>query len=296
MQSIFENLWKVLSLFFFFFFKFIFYFIYFLLKKATKKKKNLESWLSQLSNSWVKKGGGGFLAPFFYLHLFLSSLFLLPPLLLFTSFFHLHFLHPHTLSSLESHFPKLLNLSPSISLNISSDFCVLDDLCYKAIFLHFQWHLPRDHLFLLSMERNIIHLLNGMRKRGSFKILRPMLHTLKRTSRWANFFFFFGFFVGKFVGFMFCWELGVETLSFCCCLFLLEFWTLYGLVENSCVIMLCSIVGHENYFFGMGFFWTWKFFGWILGWVFCGHLNDWYVRFWILGYACFGRSFWLWCR
>ena len=128
-------------------------------------------------------GGGGFLAPFFYLHLFLSSLFLLPPLLLFTSFFHLHFLHPHTLSSLESHFPKLLNLSPSISLNISSDFCVLDDLCYKAIFLHFQWHLPRDHLFLLSMERNIIHLLNGMRKRGSFKILRPMLHTLKRTSR-----------------------------------------------------------------------------------------------------------------
>ena len=38
MQSIFENLWKVLS-FFFFFFKLIFYFIYFLLKKATQKKK-----------------------------------------------------------------------------------------------------------------------------------------------------------------------------------------------------------------------------------------------------------------
>ena len=64
-------LWKSLkgSLFFLFFFKFIFYFIYFLLKKATKKKKNLESWLSQLSNSWVKKGGGIF-SP-----LFLSSSF-----------------------------------------------------------------------------------------------------------------------------------------------------------------------------------------------------------------------------
>ena len=44
---------------------------------------------------------------------------------------------------------------------------------------------------------------------------------------------FFGFFVGKFVSFMFCWELDIETLSFCCCLLLLKLWTLYDLVGNS---------------------------------------------------------------
>ena len=64
-----------------------------------------------------------------------SSLSLLPPLLLFTSFFHLHFLHSHTISSLENHFPRLLNLFSFISLNISSDLCVLDHLCNKPIFL-----------------------------------------------------------------------------------------------------------------------------------------------------------------
>ena len=40
------------------------------------------------------------------------------------------------------------------------------------------------------MGRNNIHPLNGMRKRGSFKTLKPMLHTPKRTSRWVHFFFF----------------------------------------------------------------------------------------------------------
>ena len=55
-------------------------------------------------------------------------------------------------------------------------------------FLHLQWHLLRDLLFLLSMGTNIIHPFNGMRKRGFFKTLRPMLHTPKRTSRWAHFF------------------------------------------------------------------------------------------------------------
>ena len=49
--------------------------------------------------------------------------------------------------------------------------------------------------------------------------------------------FFFCFFVGKFVDFMFCWELYGGALSCCCCLLLWEFWTLYDLVENHCVIM-----------------------------------------------------------
>ena len=45
------------------------------------------------------------------------------------------FLHSHTISSLENHFPRLLNLFSFISLNISSDLCVLDHLCNKPIFL-----------------------------------------------------------------------------------------------------------------------------------------------------------------
>ena len=176
-----------------------------------------------------------------------SSLSLLSPLLLFTSFFHLHFPHSQTISSLENHFPRLLNLLSFISLNITSDLCVLDQLRNKPLFLKpisklpffaLSWHLLRGHLFLLSMGRNIIHPLNGMRTKGSFKTLKPMLHTPKRTSRWAHFCFFV---FGKFVDFMFCWELDGGTLSLCCCFFLLEFWTLYDLVGNPCVIMLCSL-------------------------------------------------------
>ena len=53
---------------------------------------------------------------------------------------------------------------------------------------------------------------------------------------------FFCFFVGKFVDFMFHWELYGGTLSFCCCLFLWEFWTLYDLVWNHCVVMLFSLL------------------------------------------------------
>ena len=207
--------------------------------------------MSWLSNSGVlKKGGLNYWPPFCAcFHLFFSSpssLSLLSPLLLFTSFFHLHFLHSQTISSLENHFPRLLNLLSFISLNITSDLCVLDQLrnkpiCLKPIsklpFFALSWHLPRGHLFLLSMGWNIIHPLNGMRKKGSFKTLKPMLHTPKRTSRWAH----FCFFVGKFVDFMFCWELDGRTLSFCCCLFLLEFWTLYDLVGNHCVIMWFSL-------------------------------------------------------
>ena len=84
--------------------------------------------------------------------------------------------------------------------------------------------------FLTFNGKNIIHPLNGMRKRGSFKTLRPILHTPKKTSRWAH---FLDFFVGKFVDFMFCWELGVETLSFGCYLLLLKFCILHGWVGNS---------------------------------------------------------------
>ena len=63
----------------------------------------------------------------------LSSFFLLPPLSLFTSFFHLDFLLPYTISSLKENFPKLLNLPSFISLNIFSDPCVIGHFCYTPI-------------------------------------------------------------------------------------------------------------------------------------------------------------------
>ena len=73
---------------------------------------------------WNKRGGGGeFFGPpspssssFYFTSP--SSLFSLLALSLFTHFLHLHFLPPHTISSLENHFPKLLNLLSFISLNI----------------------------------------------------------------------------------------------------------------------------------------------------------------------------------
>ena len=63
----------------------------------------------------------------------LSSFFLLPPLSLFTSFFHLDFLLPYTISSLKENFPKLFNLPSFISLNIFSDPCVIGHFCYTPI-------------------------------------------------------------------------------------------------------------------------------------------------------------------
>ena len=70
---------------------------------------------------------------FFVFVSFLSSFFLLPPLSLFTSFFHLDFLLPYTISSLKKHFPKLLNIPSLITLNIFSDPCVLGHFCFIPI-------------------------------------------------------------------------------------------------------------------------------------------------------------------
>ena len=100
------------------------------------------------------------------------------------------------------------------------------------------------------MERNIIHLLNGMRKRGSFKILRPMLHTLKRTSRWANFFFFFWFL---------CWQICwfyVLLRAWCWDIVILLLFVLIGILNIVWLgwKFLCDHV--------MLYCWTWKFFFW----------------------------------
>ena len=65
-----------------------------------------------------------------------SSLSLLAPLPLFTSFFLLHFLHFYTISCLENHFSRLPNLIFSISQNIFSNPWVLDHLC-ETHFLKF---------------------------------------------------------------------------------------------------------------------------------------------------------------
>ena len=103
---------------------------------------------STQSTTQVTKGGGGgefgphflvfslfslSLSFFFFFVSFLSSFFLLPPLSLFTSFFHLDFLLPYTISSLKKHFPKLLNIPSLITLNIFSDPCVLGHFCFIPI-------------------------------------------------------------------------------------------------------------------------------------------------------------------
>ena len=69
---------------------------------------------------------------FFFVSSFSTSL---PPLSLFTLFFHLHFLPHFTISSLGNHLPKLPNLLSFISLNIFSDLCVLNHFFLKPIFL-----------------------------------------------------------------------------------------------------------------------------------------------------------------
>ena len=109
------------------------------------------SWLSWLNNSCCKtKRGAEFWPPFivfsfsFFFFAFRSSFFLLPLLLLFTSFFHLDFLLPYTISSLKKHFPKLLNIPSLITLNIFSDPCVLGHFCFIPIL----WNPFLNFLFL----------------------------------------------------------------------------------------------------------------------------------------------------
>ena len=126
---------------------------------------------------------------FFFFFLLLPPFSFLPPLTLFTLIFTLIFLLHLNISSQKKkkNFSKLLNLPSLISLYIFLDPCVVEHFCHTPIFgeSHFQIHLffapkchllPMDPLFLLLMERNTIHHLNGMMRRGSFKTPRPMLH------------------------------------------------------------------------------------------------------------------------
>ena len=184
--------------------------------------------MSQLN--WVLSVGAEFWPPTFWLSLlffFASSfiLFFFPRLTLFTIFFTLHFiLHP-TIYSLKNYFPKLLNTPSFISLNFFLDPCVLEHFCYTSIFW---WNTfsnssflctkmsssSNGPYFLLFMERNIIHHLNGMMRRGFFKTPWPYStfpHGLQGD-------FFFGFFVWKNVVSMLHWKFDGETLSFCCVL------------------------------------------------------------------------------
>ena len=141
-----------------------------------------------------------FWPPTFWLSLvlFASSfiLFFFPPLTLFTIFFTLHFLLRPTISSLKNYSPKLLNPPSLISLNIF--FQILAFLSTFATY-PFWWnpfsnsYFLRTKMssssngpsFLLFMERNIIHHLNGMMRRGSFKTPRPILHIPIWTLRWV---------------------------------------------------------------------------------------------------------------
>ena len=85
-------------------------------------------------------------------------------------------------------------------------------------------------------------------------------HSSKKDFKWA---YFFAFFVGKFVDFLFCWELYSGILSFCCCLSLWEFWTLLHLVGNHCVVMF--------------FFFFWHFLNcWVV----------WYCEIWTMLMVC----------
>ena len=126
--------------------------------------------------------------------------------------------------------------------------------------------------FFLLMGKNITHPLNGMRKKGSSKTHAP--HS-KKDFKVSS---FFGFFVGKFASFMFCWELDVETLSFCCCLLLLKLWTLYDLAGNSCDHVVILALGH---------FWIVELFG--------------MVKFgqcwWLMKFVALMNEFWIeFCR
>ena len=130
---------------------------------------------------------------FFFSFLISPSDTFLPPLTLFIFFFHLIFLFHLTISSQKKkkkkRFSKFFNFPLLISLNIFLDPCVLEHFYYTPIFgeTHFQTHLffapkclllPMDPLFLLLMARNMLHHLNEMMRRGSFRTPRPMLHIL----------------------------------------------------------------------------------------------------------------------
>ena len=155
------------------------------------------------------------MAPFFpCLHLlfffFFFSHFILPPLSIFTSFFHLHFLHLPTISSLENHFPKLLNLPSFISLNIFSDLFILDHLCNKPIFkpsvFAFSMESYKGPSFLTFNGKKYHPFLEWNEEEGLLQ--EPKIHAphFKKDFKVSSFFFlfsffffFFGFFVGNFV-------------------------------------------------------------------------------------------------
>ena len=183
--EIFGNLWNffIHSSWFFLFLKEFFF----------------EGWLSQLNQTRVdsttevvkKKWEGEFWPPFlvffFFIFAFLSSFFLLPPLLLFTHFTNLHFLPHYTISSLKIitflSFSVFFHSSPSISFQIFVFLTIfatnpfLKPISKPPFSLHWQWHLPMGLPFSLLVGKNITHLFNGMMKKGSFKTPRPMLHT-----------------------------------------------------------------------------------------------------------------------
>ena len=113
-------------------------FLFFSLLKKEQNKKISQFFCLEWTKSTQSNGGRRIfltLSPlsssFYFTPPF--SLFFLPPLSLFTHFLHLHFLLHHNISSIENHFPKLLSLLSFISLNIFSELCVLDHLCYKPI-------------------------------------------------------------------------------------------------------------------------------------------------------------------
>ena len=127
---------------------------------VTKLTQSNLSWLSNSDSFKKRRLNFGphslsfpFLFFFFFCGVLISSFFLLPPLLLFTSLFHLDFLPHYNICSLKNHSPKLLILILLIFLNIFLDHCVLGHFCCKPIFvkpisklpfsLHYQWnHLP----------------------------------------------------------------------------------------------------------------------------------------------------------
>ena len=202
-------------------------------------------------------------------------------------------------------FSTFLYSSPSIFFQI---------LVFLAIFLHTHFcethfhtplffaqkchHLPMGPLFLLFIERNIIHHLNGMVRRSSFQTPRPMPHIPTWTSRWV----FLCFFVWKNVISMLHWKFDVETLSFYCVL-LLEFGALHG--------WPCCNLGFGNFWIVV-FFLSWfnlnnvseswilamlvicDVVGWLLTWI-LGKLKLWEIcRVGLDEYiydAC-GKSYW----
>ena len=238
MSSIFENIFLTVSLKIFE----KFFFIYFLKKGQNEEKFILfffvcvcvcEELTQQL---WSLKGGGGanFWPPFsfvsFSFYAFPSSLFSLPPLLLFTLFFHLHFLPHYTISSLENHFPKFLNLLSFISLNH-----FFRSLCSWPLLLqtHFWIPSPNFHFFALIMASSKTPsslTFNGKKYHPSLEwneeeglLQDPKTHAPHSKMDFKVSFIFLNSFVGKFGDFMFYWGLGVETLSFDCYLLILKF-------------------------------------------------------------------------